>query len=70
LFPTFVLGWNWRIFTGCTLGWLFWYVNFYVITPAYAKDIRKRREWHFNEKWGISNEPRDVQRRESTFICL
>jgi hypothetical protein len=43
LMPTFVAGWNWRIYTGITLGWLFWYVNFYVITPKYVKDILARR---------------------------
>lgn len=45
LFPTFVVGWNYRIYIGFTLGWLIWYVNFYVITPAYVQEILKRREF-------------------------
>ena len=44
LLPTLIVGWNYRIYAGITLGWLFWYVNFYVITPAYAKEIEKRRD--------------------------
>jgi hypothetical protein len=45
LIPNFFVGWNWRVYFGFTLRWLLWYVGFYIITPAYVKEIKKRREF-------------------------
>ena len=44
LLPTLAMGWNWRTYIGAQLSWLFWYVNLYIITPSYAKDIVRLRK--------------------------
>ncbi len=47
--PDLAIGWNWRIYLGFDIYWLFWYIGVYVMTPAYKDAILKRRQ-HYRDK--------------------